>query len=138
MKIRPDDNALLHTTRLHEGFRSKPYMDETGHWTIGYGTNLAAGITVDQGECLMRERYKTIITGLMFQEWFNDLSANRQRAIAEMVYQLGWGGAKKFKRMLAAIALKDYKRAADEMMNSQWAQQTFVRAEHCAKLMREG
>ena len=31
--------------QIEEGFRSMPYQDTTGHWTVGFGTNLDAGIT---------------------------------------------------------------------------------------------
>jgi lysozyme len=136
--IRHDDHALLHTTRIHEGFRSRLYHDSHGNLTIGYGCNISSGISIDEAEALMREHYKSVINGLLFQEWFNDLSANRQRAMAEMAYQLGWAKVKRFRKMLAALALKDYEQAADEMLDSLWAQQTPVRAKHCAKLMRAG
>ena len=34
------ENQLIKELKQEEGYRSKPYMDITGNWTIGYGHNL--------------------------------------------------------------------------------------------------
>ena len=33
------DNLIEHIKK-HEGFKSKPYKDTKGKWTVGYGRNL--------------------------------------------------------------------------------------------------
>ena len=40
--------------------------------------------------------------------------------------------------MLKALAEKDYKRAAKEMLDSRWAEQVGERAKTLAKIMEEG
>jgi lysozyme len=112
--IAADDPELAASIKRHEGFRSQPYTCPAGRWTIGYGYNLESGMTLEEGE------------------------APRQRSLVEMCYQLGPAGCRRFERMLRALADADYERAADEMLDSRWAEQTPARAEHCAELMREG
>ena len=56
--------------------------------------------------------------------------------IAAMCYQLGRQGTSKFKKMFAAIEIRDYAAAADEMLNSKWAEQTTRRAQTMASIMR--
>ena len=56
--------------------------------------------------------------------------------LAAMCYQLGKKGTSKFKKMLAAIKVRDYATAADEMLKSEWANQTTRRAQAMASIMR--
>ena len=53
-----------------------------------------------------------------------------------MVFQLGKTGVSKFKKMLKALKKKDYKEAANQMLDSKWHTQTPERAEGLASLMR--
>jgi lysozyme len=133
------DEELLTATRLHEGFRPKPYLDTEGRLTVGYGYNLDAGMTKAEAHALMCTKYQAVIRGLRDRyEWYSKLTPNRQRALAEMAYQLGINGVSKFSKMIAACRLGKWETAAHEMLDSKWARQTPVRAAHCAKLMLEG
>jgi lysozyme len=68
--------------------------------------------------------------------FFSALSDPRQAVILDMSFNLGLNGLLEFKEMLAALKAGDYERAADEMLNSKWAQQTGRRAVENAYIMR--
>lgn len=138
MSISEMDEDLRRSVRVHEGFRSEPYLDTAGKWTFGYGFNIDSGITMEEAELLMRHRLEQGIDRLTYYGWWFGLTDDRQRALAEMVYQLGFAGFQKFRKMIAALEAEDHQTAADEMLDSQWAEQTPVRAKHCAELMRTG
>ena len=53
-----------------------------------------------------------------------------------MCYQMGLSGVLKFKRALAAMEIKNWEMAADEMLDSLWARQTSRRANELADLIR--
>ena len=56
-----------------------------------------------------------------------------------MVYQMGEKGVSKFKKMFKALRQepKDYEEAADQMMDSRWAKQTYSRARSLSESMRK-
>jgi lysozyme len=59
--------------------------------------------------------------------------------IVEMCYQMGVPGVFKFVNMVAALMVKNYERAAEEMLDSKWAKSDSPkRALALAKIMREG
>lgn len=124
-----------------EGFSGKPYDDHLGKPTIGYGCLLP--ITEFEARMLLRHRLGEAITALIrhepYRSLFVDLDAARQGVIANMTYQLGVSGVRKFARMWDALGDGDYARAADEMLDSRWARgQTPARAARLAQRMREG
>ena len=59
-----------------------------------------------------------------------------KQVLIEMVFQMGATGVRKFRLMRAAIERCDWARAADEMLDSRWAQQTPTCARELANLMR--
>ena len=139
MSIPYNDKELLESTKKHEGFRHTPYICSGGAQTIGYGTNLDAGITKRQASALMIQQHKDNLAWLAeTYEWWHQLQDEQQRGIAEMVYQLGRTSFSKFKNTIAAIERKDYEAAAQGMENSLWARQTPNRVKHVAECMRSG
>lgn len=137
--IKPNDKILIASLREHEGFSATPYRCPAGYLTIGYGTNLDAGITYAQAEALVAEHLKVDMAWLVeHYPWVQDVSPQRQRALVEMLYQLGARGFASFKRTLAAAAEGDWERAARGVESSKWARQTPVRTEHVARLFRAG
>ncbi|WP_168175718.1 glycoside hydrolase family protein [Nautilia sp. PV-1] len=121
--------------KKHEGFEGMPYNDSLGFPTIGYGTKLP--ITEEEAEILLEYRLKRMIRELIQKEsFFEKLPEDAQKVIADMTYQLGVGGVLKFKKMWTALKKGDYKKAADEMLDSRWAKQTPNRAKELAEIMR--
>jgi len=137
--LHADDEALLASVRAHEGYRRQAYRDSVGVLTIGYGYNVENGMPRPLAELVMRWYVEQALEFLAtYSTWFPRLSENRQRALVEMVYQLGASRFVRFVKMIRALEAGDFDQAAAEMLDSQWAQQTPKRAEHCAQLMREG
>ena len=72
------------------------------------------------------------------EESWKHLNLRRQCVLVEMIFNMGVANVLKFKHMLKALAEKDYKRAAEEMLDSRWAEQVGERAKTLAKIMEEG
>ena len=127
--------SLIEMIKKHEGFRGMPYNDSLGFPTIGYGTKLP--ITEEEAELLLKHRLDEKILKLSEKEpFYLELPEKAQEVVANMAYQMGVGGVLKFKKMWAALKEGDYKKAANEMLDSRWAKQTPNRAKELAEIMR--
>lgn len=150
--ITADDSKVVRDIKRHEGFRHKPYKDSLGIWTIGWGSNMF-DLSVEEwvrvckmkGEPtggLSKAQCKVFLTHDIAREldflkryvWFGGLSDNRQRALLEMVYQLGQGSFRGFRRMLRNLRDRNFHLVPSSMENSLWARQTPVRVAHCVML----
>lgn len=131
----PAMEALL---EQQEGFRATPYRDSRGFLTIGYGTNLDAGITHDQAKALMDCQLAANEAALQAYPWFAGLDEVRRGVIENMAYNIGVSGVLEFKDMLAAIEAKDWPEAAHQMRASKWRVQVGDRALVLADIMETG
>lgn len=140
---------------MHEGCRLQPYYCTRGKQTIGVGRNLddnpltdeekrvcgdwEHGITKQSAFYLLRNDIKRCEKEcrkeIAFYELLDD---ERQYALLDMVFQLGIGGVKKFKKMLMAMACGYWEDASKECLNSKYAQQTPKRAKRIAETIRIG
>ena len=123
----------------HEGLRLKPYTDTTGHLTIGVGRNLT-DVGISRSEALLmlqNDIEESIITMEQFT-WFLKLDEIRKLVILDMLFNMGLSRLLGFHRMIRAIELRQYGKAADEMLDSTWAQQVKGRAIQLAQMMRTG
>lgn len=68
--------------------------------------------------------------------WFTTLDDIRQKVVIDMAFNLGVNGVLSFKNMIQALKEKDYDKAAEEMLDSLWAEQVGNRADRLAKMMR--
>ena len=125
---------------LHEGYRSKPYVDTVGKITIGVGYNLD-----DNGlpskiieELLDMTMTEAIENAQSFIRNFDDLSDNRKAVLANMAFNLGLNRFRGFKRLRAAVETSQFDLAAMEMLNSHWAKQVGQRATYLADKMKQG
>lgn len=130
-------NDLVNMIKRHEGFKSNLYLD-SGHYAIGYGFNLAHGITEAEAELLLIHRLSILHERLKQFNWFNKLSYNRKLVIVNMSYQLGISGLLDFKHMIWRLKHNYFNGAANAMIESRWYQQSGDRARELVKLMREG
>jgi lysozyme len=130
---------LEESIKSHEGTRLLPYEDTEGFLTIGFGTNLDAGITLDQAYALMRCALKTCEKELdrMRPTW-RDHNDARQNVLIEMMYNLGAKKLNRFVKMWEALETKDYNHAALEMITSRWYEQVKGRAITLANQMQSG
>ena len=120
-----------------EGIRLKPYLCPAGKTTIGVGRNLDdVGITQDEAMEMLDndiERVKAQLAKAL--PWLQ--GDNVQRALGNMTFQMGLGGVLKFKKMLAALQVKDYTAARREALDSAWARQTPQRAKRVTDLIKD-
>jgi len=124
----------------HEGFRAKPYRCTAGKLTIGYGTNLDAGVTEEEADKLLEMDIDEIedVFKAKMPDWYFRLLPCRQSVLINMAYNLGINGLMKFKRMFDALGKDDFETASEEMLNSRWAAQVGNRAKELSKQMRTG
>jgi len=133
-----DLERLVARLKQEEGFRAFPYTDTTGNLTIGYGTNLTAGISPLQADALLRVAISEINTELQRYSWFTGLDTLRQLVLLDMAYNMGVANLLGFQEMIQAIEMKNFSAAADQMLNSLWARQVGERAIRLAEVMRTG
>jgi lysozyme len=132
--------ALMADLRRDEGLRLKPYVDTTGHISIGYGRNLTdIGITRAEAEAMLREdtlRHVMELEALL--PWVKSLDAVRQRAMGNLAFNLGLPSLLKFKTFLGHMERGEFKAAAVALLQSRYAQQVGARADRIAVMVRDG
>jgi lysozyme len=123
-----------------EGYRGQPYRDSEGNWTIGFGHNLdAAPLTRSQCRFILKDDVAIAVEDCeRFIGFFTIMAEPRQEVLVNMMFNLGWPKLKKFVKMHQALRVKDWSRAADEMLDSKWARQVKIRATNLAATMRSG
>ena len=131
----PDFKALIERIGVNEGFRSKPYQCTEGVWTIGHGLTW---ITEEESLSILTGRISQLHLKLLDDlDWYEDMPPEIKGVLIEMIYQIGYSGVKKFRKMLANMKEHNWKGAADEMLDSLWAKQTSNRANRLADIVRE-
>lgn len=133
------------TARLieDEGEVLHAYQDHLGFWTIGIGVLIderkGGGITREESRYLFRNRLGKRLSECSNRfEWWQSIDDVRRGVIICMAYQFGTNGVANFKKMCAALRIRDYNTAAVEMLDSKWATQTPARANRMARIMRSG
>ena len=134
-----DLNKLKAQLIVHEGLRKYPYVDTVGKLSIGVGRNLTdVGLS---NQTIMQMLDEDILRTMNFINthflWFPRLNDVRQRAIADMTFNL-MGKMLQFKKMLAAIHVEDWNTASKELLNSKFASQVGIRAKTLAHMLRFG
>jgi len=135
-----DIDKLIAQLKVHEGVRSKVYLDTEGIETIGVGRNLRdRGLSDDEIELMLANDIRD------FQEevenafpWWSDLDDVRQRVVVDMAFNMGLGSLSKFVNTLAHIESGRYEEAGVEMLDSKWARQVGDRANVLSDMMRTG
>ena len=93
-------DAGLNLIKEFEGFRSDPYQDQAGIWTIGYGTTYLTdgsrvtentpSVTKDQATVLLHYGCRTVINCINSHVTV-DLNQNQFDALCSFVYNIGSG-----------------------------------------------
>lgn len=133
---------LVEDIKKDEGFVSHVYKDHLGYYTIGYGflvdERRGGGLSTAECEFILRNRLQIIFSKLDREiPWWGRLSETQQRGLANMAYQLGVKGLLRFKNTLELMRIGKYKEAAQEALNSRWAQQTPDRAKRVADMLKD-
>tara|TARA_Y100000996_G_scaffold383839_1_gene340122 strand:- start:11165 stop:11593 length:429 start_codon:yes stop_codon:yes gene_type:complete len=133
-------NRFILQIRFHEGVESKVYKDHLGIETIGVGRNLKdRGLSEDEIDYLLTNDI-TIIENELDKAfpWWRDLDEVRQRALADLAFNMGIPRLHGFVKMLAGLQRRDYNTAAEELLDSKYAKQVGARSERIAGMIRTG
>lgn len=127
--------------KKNEGFSKHPYKDQLGKLTIGYGH-----LIIKKDKFFINKRPSTAELDIVFEEDFNRAaelykrkfykrshSKKEKELLVEMIFQLGWRGVLKFKKMLFHINKKNKYLTCLEMIDSLWYKQTPKRVENLIK-----
>ena len=133
-----DWSDLRNQVIRHEGYRKFPYKDTVGKLTVGYGRNLDdSGISQSEaGRLLDNDLYTARQELLRNFAWLDSLPEPVNLALVNMCFNLGITRLRGFKKMLAAIEAGDWSTAADEALDSKWAEQVGDRAKELANQIR--
>jgi len=130
-------DRLVDMVAQNEGFRGRPYRDSRGYVTVGYGFCLDVWpLSEREARVILEMRLRDVLDELSHQPWFRALDESRQRAIADMTYNIGLAGVLTFHDMLSALEDEEWDRAANAMLDSEWAGQVGERAYRDAALIR--
>lgn len=126
-----------------EGLVLHAYKDTKGYLTIGVGRLIDkarnGGISKKEALFLLDNDILGTITELDKKlPWFKGLSEVRQRALVNMAFNLGINGLMNFKKMLRAMEIGHFDRAALEARDSKWYFQVGDRAKRIVKMIQEG
>lgn len=133
-------DALRSQLAEHEGFKLKPYRCTAGKLTIGVGRNLDdRGITAEEATCLLNGDINQCLTDLRTFDWWLGLDAVRQSALIDLRFNVGAQGFRTFQKLIAAMASRDYERAARELVLSKWVTQVQpARATRLVRMLKTG
>ena len=111
-----------------------------GHPTIGIGRALDVhGISMSEALYLNNNDIKDVQNGLLDSlPWLANLDMVRFAALENMAFNLGVNGLLGFTETLAAIKQGNYELAAEDMLQSEWAQQVGDRANRLAQQIKTG
>lgn len=129
---------LINQLKQDEDFRSKPYFCTSGKLTIGYGRNIEdRGISEKEAECLLVNDIKSarIDCEVVFPN-FDCYVKDVRYALINMMFNLGMPKFLGFKNMIRAVKEEAWSKAADEVLNSRYAEQVGDRAERIARDLR--
>eukprot|EP00092_Neocalanus_flemingeri_P010713 GFUD01011539.1.p1 GENE.GFUD01011539.1~~GFUD01011539.1.p1 ORF type:complete len:181 (+),score=51.26 GFUD01011539.1:81-545(+) len=146
-----DQNKFIQDLKKHEGVVLKIYPDPihgasaptcgVGHLLKPgdphYGKPIGTVITEQEMLTYLENDADTAVANAVrLYPDFSSLPSEAQQVIANMVFNLGYSGLSKFKKMKAAVDRKDWPGAAAEMKNSLWYRQVKARGEELVSRMK--
>ena len=125
---------------VDEGVKYEIYNDHLGYPTFGIGhlvrdndpeSGEPVGTPVSEDRVIeaFNQDVETVLSdcNILYDD-FGDLPEEAQLIIANMMFNLGRPRLSKFKGMKAGVDTRDWKKAADEMVDSAWYRQVPNRA----------
>ena len=128
-------NKLIKRIKKNEGFASKPYKDQLGFLTIGYGHLILSKekhlIENKQTKADLEKIFIKDFTSVVkiFNKSLKNNTFNKkdEELLIEMVFQIGVVGVIKFRNLLVNMRKRNKHLVCFEMMNSLWYKQTPLR-----------
>jgi len=137
-----NDKEVMEQIKKHEGYRETVYYDSVGVPTVGYGHALLEGSRVPAvvADILFEQDFNDAVKDytILANRWGLELNPVRRGVMLDMLFNLGVSRLVKFQKFLTALQVKNYDKAADEMLDSKWATQVGKRAEKLSEMMRRG
>lgn len=151
--------TVVEQLRRDEGSRLDPYPDvaarpnrdelrqlwdefvaKGGSVAVGYGRNLTyRKLSLAEAQMLLDNDVAGTVAEVVAEfPWAVRLDEPRRGVLVNMAYNLGLGGLKTFRRMLAACEARRWHEAKVEMLDSVWARQVGPRAARLAEQMETG
>ncbi len=133
---------LIKRIKKNEGFSIKPYKDQLGFLTIGYGHLILS----NEQKLIKIKQTKNRLEKIFYQDFSkavkdynkflkqNAYSLKEEELLIEMVFQMGFDRVLKFKKLLNNMRKKNKHLVCFEMMNSLWYNQTPNRVKKLIKL----
>lgn len=135
-------NKLIETLRRHEGVETHVYKDHLGLETIGVGRCIAPGslgLSNDEIDYLLANDIKRCEAELSRTfNWYDGLDSVRKEAMINLCFNLGLTRLSGFKNALADMEAGNYESAANNFLDSRWAQQVKGRATEVTNMIRTG
>ena len=154
-----DTETLKAQLREHEGVRERAYRDSRGILTVGVGFNLTrpdartrlAAIGADYAlvcaglRALTPQQIDELLDFTIAEATsaarevvpeLPDLPGPIQLVLVDMVFNLGAAGLRRFRKMLAAAAARDWPEMARQMEDSVWFAQVGVRSQKLVAAVR--
>ena len=133
-------DKLLEQLIRHEGMELKPYKCTSDKLTIGVGRNLQdVGITKEEALVLLENDVRNVEQQLKhYMPWSETLDPVRRAALINFVFNVGIGTALKFENAMAALKASDFDIAAEQLLDSRWANQVGQRRMEISEQIRTG
>ena len=124
--------SLKKRIKKNEGFSRKPYKDQLGFFTIGFGHLVLSNEKHLLNKKINKKELEKIFINDFnkalndFNNFLKPLSSNIKESelLIEMVFQIGIEGVLKFKKLLFNLNKGNKHLVCFEMMNSLWYKQT--------------
>ena len=118
--------------KKNEGFSAKPYKDQLGFLTIGYGHLILSNEKFLLKEKTSKQKLERIFLNDFnkalkgFYKHFKHLASNKKESelLIEMIFQMGSKRVNKFSKLLRSMRKGHKYLVCFEMMNSLWYKQT--------------
>ena len=128
--------------KLNEGYSPKPYKDQLGYLTIGYGHLILSNekillkkkIHKKELEEIFEKDFKKALSN--FNNKFKSFTSDKKEAelLIEMVFQLGIKSCLKFKNLIKNMRKGNKHLVCLDMMDSLWYKQTPNRVKNLIKI----
>ena len=133
---------LIKRIKKNEGYSSKPYKDQLGFLTIGYGhLVLLKEKYLAENKLSKHKLEKIFIQDFTkavedYEKYLKKQTSNKKEKelLIEMVFQIGIKGVLGFKKLLNNMKKKNKHLVCFEMMNSLWYNQTPKRVKALIKI----
>ena len=141
-------NEMTEEIKADEGVVNEIYLDHLGLPTVGVGhlireddpeNGLAVGTKIDSErvhELFEADLYTCVAETKLLYPQFEELPAEAQKILCNMMFNLGRPRLSKFIKMREHVNNGAWSDAANEMLDSKWAKQVPNRANRLVERMR--